>query len=277
MRRLALTLLAILLPALVAAQTGSPTTQTTIQGVAFPGGASSFADTIVGFTAGAYGIPEGAFTDASHAIGAPDYTGGRLDGKTAVSLGNGGTLIVKFTDNALTPSGDDKLDLWIFEVGSLVEKAAISVSSNGESWIDVGTIEGATSAVDLDRFIGQGIEADGRYTYVKIVDDSADHEQNAPYAGADIDAVGAISSIAIEPTYPDTDKDGVIDPWDNCPWTTPEDHDCIDKHGCPCEMTYTKEEVVQILCSLLCMKEGDITVDLTEIESALQGSCMRRE
>lgn len=167
-------------------------------GIEFSGGDAAFADEVVYFTPGTYGISGHTYSDNSKALHAPDYQGGKLDGKTALSLGNGGSLIVAFTDNILTTSGDNKLDLWIFEVGSLVEKAEIAVSTDGINWIEVGNIEGSTSGVDLDSYIGKGIKANGQYRFVRIIDDYKDRSDKAPYAGADIDAIGAITTVVVK-------------------------------------------------------------------------------
>gem|GEM_PF-6090977 len=91
----------------------------------------------------------------------------------------------------LTGSGDDAYDLWIFEVGPLVEDMEVEVSKNGSFWYDVGMVSGATAGIDLDAY-GFGVE--DRFRYVRLTD--MGEFGGGATAGADIDAVGAISSVA---------------------------------------------------------------------------------
>lgn len=174
----------------------------------FPQGVSSFADMIVEFNSGS--VVEDAFLDPTNALGPPDVTfasGAACFGTPSTtnclftSLGNGGSLTVKFTDNFLTGSStngmaDGIADLFVFEV-VVPESTFISVSADGSdgSFIDVGNLAGAGGGVsiDIDAF---GFDIDSRLQYVKILDDTAEVESSSP-AGADIDAIGAISSMAI--------------------------------------------------------------------------------
>ncbi len=157
-------------------------------GVEFPQGAASFADEVIAYNP----LGDGVSVDhanPANALGIPDYT----DDKNYVSLGasDGGYLILKFTDNSLTTSGDSEKDLWIFEIGPAVEPTQIYISQNGTSWINLGLIQGSTRGIDIDSVV-----PGGRYSYVKLVerDPSGYPDSFWPYAGADIDAVGAISS-----------------------------------------------------------------------------------
>ncbi|EGV27554.1 hypothetical protein ThidrDRAFT_4635 [Thiorhodococcus drewsii AZ1] len=163
-----------------------------IGGVEFPGGASSFADEVIEYspTAGVaypYNIPETA-------LGPPDYTFGH-EGDGTVSLGNAGVIILKFTDNSLTTSGDVSADLWIFEEGPAIEPTEVYIKTDLGNWISVGDTSGGTYGIDIDQFIGVGVVEGESYTYVKLVDLLPDQGGSPNYAGADIDAVGAISSI----------------------------------------------------------------------------------
>jgi len=156
-------------------------------GVEFPGGAVSFADTVINYSPGPgagspYNIP-------SNALGIPDYA----DSSGYVSLGWGGSLTLQFTDNSLTTSGDSGLDLWIFEIGIAIEGTDVSISTNGTDWLSVGNVGGATSGIDIDAYIGSGVVLWEQYSYVMLTD--LDWRlSGSPWAGADIDAVGAISS-----------------------------------------------------------------------------------
>ena len=165
-------------------------------GVEFPQGAISFADKVVSYHPGSgVAAPHDV---ASMAIGIPGNAGGFCNTNKCdeVSLGIKGTITVEFTDNYLTTSGDNKLDLWIFETGGAVEATKIDVSVNGTDWVDVGHVAGATAGIDLDAYIGKGIVEDTKYRFVKMQDMKAGSAY--PMQGADIDAVGAISAATTE-------------------------------------------------------------------------------
>lgn len=155
-----------------------------IGGVEFPDGLESFADEVVYYAPGS--DVGGAHRNPNNALGAP--------GGGSTSLGNYGTLIVKFTDNALTTSGDTGKDLWIFEVGSAVEWFNVSISADNLNWINLGNIRGQPTGIDIDAYgaVTQG----ARYSYVRLRDVSP-NQSNYPYGEADIDAIGAISSVSV--------------------------------------------------------------------------------
>ena len=163
--------------------------------------ATSFADSVVAFVPGDnVGEP---YNDANAALGAPDFTDNhnlpeyQVAPFPSVSLGDGGSLTLRFTNNSLTTSGDSEIDLWFFEVGDQVESTAISISKDGTTWVSVDTIGGATSGVDIDAYIDSGVELWGRYYYVKLTDLNEGLSGN-PYAGADIDAVAALSNVVTD-------------------------------------------------------------------------------
>lgn len=173
-------------------------TSVTYDGVTFPGGNQSFADKVVKFTPGADTVAP--YDDPAQALGPPDYDSSQDTGY--VSLGVHGTLDLAFTDNALTTSGDSADDLWVFEIGSAVEPTDVWVSTDGSTWISVGYAGGATDGVDLDAYIGSGITAGAKYSYVRLQDKNGN--DSYPFAGADIDAVGAIASTAVpHPSVPE--------------------------------------------------------------------------
>lgn len=160
------------------------------KGIEFLQGEISFADSVIDYQPG-YGT---GYTEFEYALGVPDYTR-RCGGCDYVSLGKGGVLTVKFTDNYLIGSGDAGLDLWVFEIGAAVEGTFVEISKDGRNWFDVGKVEGSTSGIDIDAF---GFGRQDFFSYVRLIDDiNAKYGWSAPSAGADIDAIGAISSIAV--------------------------------------------------------------------------------
>ena len=155
------------------------------KGIEFPNADLSFADQVVNFTPG-IGF-DTKNIDTNHALGIPD--------EKYVSMGLDGTLVLKFTDNSLTTSGDNEPDLWIFEIGDLSENVKVEISIDGSSWIFVGNTNknSQLQGVDIDSYIGSGIVHGARYSYIKLTDLRSE-PNNPPFVGAEIDAVGAIAS-----------------------------------------------------------------------------------
>lgn len=182
-------------------------------GIDFPQGALSFADSVADFTPGTGPAP--AFLSSANALGPPDVntTNGLqcfLSPSTSnclfTSLGTGGSLTLRFLDNVLTGSspsgsvtgtGDGFNDLYVIEVG-VAEASIVDISTNGTDWINVGNIAGGggsstgvfTYGFDID-VLGFGFS--DSFTWVRITDVLTDVDTSPQ--GADIDAVGAIESV----------------------------------------------------------------------------------
>ncbi len=161
------------------------------KGVEFPGGAASFADAVVSYTPsfGGGNVPTAPYQDSSQALGVPNYPEGQ--DPEFVSLGAGGRIVLRFTDNSLTGSGNNALDLWIFEIGPDVEDTFVDISKDGSTWYGVGKVFGATSGIDIDAF---GFGLTDFFSFVRLTDDLNEGDKAGVTVGADIDAVGAISS-----------------------------------------------------------------------------------
>jgi hypothetical protein len=198
--------------------------------VELPGGEISFADALVSLSGGLVADPDGVQSllfpqiqrfppgtivplplarNGAMALGAPDTTftavqtcvlsleSGNVNwipGCNSVSLGVGGALTVQFTDNFLTGSGTNALDLWIFETGPDIEDTKVEVSTDGIDWIDVGRVGGSTSGIDLDGF---GFGPTALFSFVRLTDDPAEGQLDGATVGADIDAIAAISTTAV--------------------------------------------------------------------------------
>ncbi|ABD55703.1 OmpA family protein [Jannaschia sp. CCS1] len=152
--------------------------------IVFPLGLASFADAVISYAPGS-DIPSEAARNPAQVLGFPDYAGG--DQGTFVTLGCGGQAVWAFTDNALVDV--DGPDLWIFEVGPDVEGMAVAVSADGTTWLDVGSVAGSTSTVDLAGYAPAGAS----YRFVRLTDDGVQCSGRTP--GADVDAIGAIGAI----------------------------------------------------------------------------------
>ncbi|MCA9516917.1 MAG: hypothetical protein KC635_18370, partial [Myxococcales bacterium] len=170
----------------------TPPAGVTYGGVYFPGGDASFADAVVSFDPLFSGGPAATspfYQFPEDVVGPPDWTTDLARG--AVSLGNGGRLVMRFTDNALRGSGDDAPDLHIFEVGGDVESMYLDISKDGVNWLSIGKIGGAISHVDIDAY---GALPTDLYRFVRVTDDTEQGETDNTYRGADIDAIGAIAT-----------------------------------------------------------------------------------
>ena len=161
---------------------------TLYQGIEFPDGERSFADEVVLFDKGSYSQPP--YIDPTNALGIPDGW------PSCCSLGNYGSLVLRFNDNFLTTSGDSSSDIYIFEVGGGSENVDVSISTDNVNWIYIGRVKAGTQGIDIDS--KTGVIQNQLYSYVKLVDVGNEYF-TGDYAGADIDAVGAIFSVP-EPT-----------------------------------------------------------------------------
>lgn len=167
-----------------------------IGGVEFPEGAVSFADTLVDYSLTG-SVPSEPHRGAFNALGIPDYNSvnscPNQAGCSFVSLGSGGSIVLRFDDNKLTGSNSNAVDLWVFEVGPNVEDTFVDISVNGINWNAVGKVFGSTAGIDIDFF---GFGQTDQFSYVRLTDDPAEGGGGSGgTVGADIDAVGAISTV----------------------------------------------------------------------------------
>jgi hypothetical protein len=182
-----------------------------IGGIEFPEGESSFADQVLRYDPLFNGGPaptDTLYIDPLDALGIPDYPGGTgVPG--SVSLGRGGLIELLFIDNVLTNSGDQTLDLHIFEVGPDVEDTFVAIrptaetlslldpddDANDDGYYEVGKIFGSTSSIDIDQVFPGFQPGELRFDAVQLIDDPNEGGSTGATVGADIDAVGAISSF----------------------------------------------------------------------------------
>ncbi len=150
----------------------------------FPLGDRSFADEVVSFKNGDPAASNEKDRDPRQVIGPPDYEE-RAD-KGYLTLGCGGTVVLRFTDNALVDVPGPELH--VFEIGPDVEPTALAISEDGRTWVEVGRIAGGKTAVDINEFVKPG----QIFHFVRLTDLKMACEGDWP--GADLDAVGAIGS-----------------------------------------------------------------------------------
>jgi hypothetical protein len=173
--------LAAVFGAALSLSTGAAAMPTTYSGITFPDGDISFADEVISFNPG----PDVAapHDDQNLVLGAPDGS--------HISLGDNGSIIVRFSDNSLTTSGDATADLHIFEAGARVEVFNIAISQDLVNWIDLGDLSGQPTSIDIDAVAG--VVQFAQYSYVRLTDVDP-NQTGSPFGEADIDAIGAISS-----------------------------------------------------------------------------------
>lgn len=151
--------------------------------VCLPLGTLSFADVALRFTPGSK--PSRApFDFPGSALGEPDYRS--TASADFISLGCDGELVVQFTDNLLVDV--DGVDLYIFEIGPIIERTELAISVDGRDWVEVGVIEGARSDVDIRPFARK----DERYGFVRLR--NAGKACGGTHSGADIDAIAAVGA-----------------------------------------------------------------------------------
>jgi hypothetical protein len=180
-------------------------------GIDFPQGASSFAEAVIKYEPLFSGGPpptDPDFLAPNAAIGIPDY-----NGQGAVSLGRGGLIELAFLDNLLTNSGNNNKDLHIFEIGPDVEDTFVAIrptastlallnpsgDANRDGFFEIGKVFGSTSSIDIDTFFPSFTVGTLKFDAVQLIDDRNEGDNTGSTVGADIDAVGAISSQAPEP------------------------------------------------------------------------------
>jgi hypothetical protein len=168
-------------------------------GVEFPNGAISFADSVISYNPCC--SVEAPYNNPNNALGPPDYNESE-DTEEAITaayvcLGDAnnicecGSLILKFTDNAIVDIPGN--DLYVFEIGPVVEATEVFISTDGQEWIDLGRIEGSTRGVDIHDKVSPG----QKFHFVKLCDFPDGETSNWKWPGPDIDAVGAIGTIPV--------------------------------------------------------------------------------
>ncbi|MGM0620314.1 MAG: OmpA family protein [Bacteroidota bacterium] len=180
--KLLLTLIALTISSFLYSQVGRTYSDGHGGRIFFPFGDISFADEVVSFKVGNPAPIEGY--GPQNSLGIPDYTGDYE--KKYTTLGYGGELIVKFTDNVLYDI--EGPDLFILEIGPDIEPVDVFISKKGNDWISVGRTGGGLSAIDI---AGYAKKTD-IFRYVKIID--VKERNSGRWPGADIDAIGAIGS-----------------------------------------------------------------------------------
>ncbi|QDT58256.1 hypothetical protein SV7mr_07450 [Stieleria bergensis] len=167
------------------------------RGILFSQGGLSFADSVSDYDPDASNQPPDAlFQTTNNILGPPELVDRGtepVDATGTVSLGYGGSITLQFTDNFLTGSGNSAMDLVVFEAGE-IESVSVEISRDGIDYFNVGFVGGLTNMIDIDQF---GFGTDDRFSFVRLTD-LRQGNPNSDSRGADIDAVGAISSVPVD-------------------------------------------------------------------------------
>jgi len=172
-----------------AQQTGT-SADTTVTAPVYTFGHRSFADSVVQYDPGAPGRGTGdepslRFQHPEAALGPPDHK----EHKGFVSLGKGGSLILKFTNNLLIDGPGP--DLMLYEAAPDTESVYVWISLDGVTFQSVGKASRASPLIDIQK----AAEAGTAYPFIKLRDDIFTGAQSGADLGADIDAVGAIHTV----------------------------------------------------------------------------------
>jgi hypothetical protein len=146
-----------------------------------PGGALSFATSLIDFTHGDPWTSDPKAMDPEKIIGEADYND--ITDENYVTLGADGVIIVGFSVSITDGEG---LDMYVFEIGPQVEATKVEVSNDLQNWIYVGDADGSLSGVDINGKVPAG----AKYKYVRLTDLRTTGPTQ--WTGADIDAVAVL-------------------------------------------------------------------------------------
>lgn len=146
--------------------------------VALALGSKSFATAVIAYEPG-LPTPKELHSDANQALGEPD--------NSSVSLSTDGVLILEFGEAALMDGEGD--DIYVFEIGPIVEATDVEISQDGTDWVFVGTASGGESSLDIAEYVEPGQQ----FHFVKLTSRSNDTNPDSP--GADIDAVAIVNGV----------------------------------------------------------------------------------
>ncbi len=116
------------------------------------------------------------------ALGRPDYAEEGRVAPGVVTLGYGGSLVLRFEGGGLGDAPGP--NLFVFEIGS-PEPVQLSVSDDGRRWRTLGIAPGGQTAIDIAPWVKQGES----FHYVRLQDVTT-KRVFTHFPGADIDAVG---------------------------------------------------------------------------------------
>ena len=161
---------------------------------------AGYADTIINYQPGCSDLN---FKEPRAALGLADWSDPK-DGRV-VLLGEGGQITLGFKDRIVSNSGDENPDIWIFEVGEIVEPCRIwgkpygtftenllnGLVKDEEGFYDLGLISDTATYIDFDVILKGFSTGQLHFQAIKIVDVPELDCSTTINPGADIDAVCA--------------------------------------------------------------------------------------
>lgn len=167
----------------------------------------SFVDSVLAFEPA---CPTNMNTNPQAALGVANWAMAGDD----VSLGEGGSITLGFTNNLVVNSGNGDPDIWVFEVGPRVEDCTIELrpadqitidrlntagitDNDGDGFYDFGIIANQNPSIDIDGVVNGFAFSELKFDAIQITDVP---QMCVPGSlpGADIDAVCALTSIDID-------------------------------------------------------------------------------
>jgi len=233
----------------------------------------SFADELIEYTLEGLDpsdLAAGNF-NSLNAIGVPNFNPNSLI--SSVGLGGSGFIKLGFTDNILTNSGNDKIDIWVFEVGgpnpikielhplNQITESKIStvlIDDDLDGYYTLGNFDGHTSGIDIDKILTNFSYKELLFDAIKISNGST-----TSFNSPDIDAVCAATSIHLEICNNGLDDDG--DGFTDC-----EDQDCPQNHSIGClECQYNSKSYSDTILMVSLECESELWPGAINPESAL--------
>ena len=163
-------------------------------------------------------------------------------------------------------------------------------------WTEFATTEGASYVLSFDAFTGNSINtatvsvgslidqsftgggpgcpltgtADTLFSHYQYAFTAVSTTSRLTFQVSSTDGFGPVIDNVSVATINDSDSDGVIDQWDQCP-DTPADS-CTNRHGCICNEFYTEEQMNQMVSNILTWGDtnNDGKIGLAEAIRALR-------
>lgn len=154
----------------------------------------AFAAEVINFAPGYPWTTDPDNIDPQITLGLPDSSDGS-NSTGDLCLGYGGSLVLRLGMEAYDGYGND---IYIFEVGGNIEDTKVEVSSDLQTWYEIGIAKGRTDGLD---FAGKVPENMG-FQYVRVTDYGA--FDGGDWPGADIDAVCGLNVRPVTSSSSDT-------------------------------------------------------------------------
>lgn len=168
---------------------------------------SSFAVNVVEYTPGSPLPKSIGNQDPDQALGLPDFVSIDDTPESYVCLSKNGQIVLEFGHTFYDADG---IDLFVFEIGPSAESILVAVSSDLNTWYDVGKVSGSNTGIDMKGSVPDGM----KFRYVRLID-GGKNNYSQPYPGADIDAVCVMPEASDIYRFVDRNGNEVVVPIDS--------------------------------------------------------------